>query len=220
MEKPFKFKDNCESNRFIHISTDEVYGSLNEDEFFLETSQYKPNSPYSASKASSDLLVRSFSQTYGMNCVVTNCSNNYGPGQHEEKLIPTIINKAIKEESIPIYGDGKYIRDWLYVEDHCSAIDKVFHKSANGEKYNIGGECQLDNLEVVNYICNILDKRIPRKTGSYKELIEFVSDRPGHDRRYAIDNSKITKDLGWSPKVSFETGINKTVDWYLESLSK
>ncbi|WP_456438921.1 dTDP-glucose 4,6-dehydratase [Psychroserpens sp.] len=214
MDAPHKPKQDCENNRFHHISTDEVYGTLGETGLFTEQTPYAPNSPYSASKASSDFIIRSYYHTFGMNVVTTNCSNNYGPKQHDEKLIPTIIRKAINEEIIPIYGDGLNIRDWLYVLDHCKGIDLVFHKGVIGETYNIGGENERDNLYIANTICKLLDEIKP-KTQSYKNLISFVKDRPGHDFRYAIDASKIEKELGWKADENFETGIKKTIHWYL-----
>lgn len=217
MESPFKYKNDYEGCRFHHISTDEVYGSLGEAGFFTENTPYAPNSPYSASKASADMIVRSYFKTYGLNTVITNCSNNYGPKQHDEKLIPTIIRSALNEDPIPIYGDGKNIRDWLYVLDHCRGIDLVFHKGRPGEIYNIGGRNEKTNIEIANIICEVLDKLKPRRNRkSYKELITFVKDRPGHDRRYAIDASKIETELGWKAKEDFESGIIKTVKWYLE----
>lgn len=215
MEKANVFKDGCETNRFHHISTDEVYGSLGESGLFLESTPYAPNSPYSASKASSDFIVRSYFHTYGMNVVTTNCSNNYGPKQHPEKLIPTIINKALKGEQIPIYGDGKNIRDWLYVLDHCKGIDAVFNKGKSGETYNIGGCNERDNLYIANTVCDVLDVLQPGKV-SYRRQIEFVTDRPGHDFRYAIDASKIENELGWKADENFESGIKKTISWYLK----
>jgi len=216
MEAPFKFKDGCENNRFHHISTDEVYGTLGKIGLFTETTPYAPNSPYSASKASSDFIVRSYFHTYGMNVVTTNCSNNYGPKQHDEKLIPTIIRKVIRNEPIPIYGDGKNIRDWLYVEDHCKGIDLAFKNGTAGETYNVGGKNERDNLYIVHKICEILDKIRPREnTNSYADLITFVKDRPGHDFRYAIDASKLENELGWKANENFESGILKTIHWYL-----
>lgn len=214
MSAPFSYKSGCETNRFHHISTDEVYGTLAATGLFTEETPYAPNSPYSASKASSDFIVRSYYHTYGMNVVTTNCSNNYGPKQHDEKLIPTIIRKAISGEAIPIYGDGKNIRDWLYVEDHCSGIDLAFKKGKAGETYNIGGKNERDNLYIANKICEILDELKP-KDKSYSEQIRFVKDRPGHDFRYAIDASKIENHLGWKANENFETGIVKTIEWYL-----
>ena len=214
MDAPHKRKQNCENNRFHHISTDEVYGTLGETGLFTEQTPYAPNSPYSASKASSDFIIRSYYHTFGMNVVTTNCSNNYGPKQHDEKLIPTIIRKAINEETIPIYGDGLNIRDWLYVLDHCMGIDLVFHKGKSGETYNIGGENERNNLYIANTICELLDEIKP-KNRSYKSQISFVKDRPGHDFRYAIDASKIENELGWKADENFETGIKKTIHWYL-----
>ncbi len=217
MEAPFVYKKDYNNCRFHHISTDEVYGTLGDTGLFTEDTPYAPNSPYSAAKASSDLLVRSYFHTYGMNVTTSNCSNNYGPKQHDEKLIPTIIRKALKGENIPIYGDGKNIRDWLYVRDHCVGIDLVYHKGESGETYNIGGRNERNNLQIVNYICEILDSKVPAGNGkSYKELITFVKDRAGHDRRYAIDASKIENKLGWKAQENFESGIIKTIDWCLE----
>lgn len=215
MDSPFNIKPGYENARFLHVSTDEVYGTLGDTGLFTETTPYAPNSPYSASKASSDLIVRSYFHTYGMNLVTTNCSNNYGPNQHNEKLIPTIIRKAISGEEIPIYGDGKNIRDWLYVRDHATGIAAAFDKGRSGETYNIGGRNEKDNLYIVNYICEVLDERQP-KANSHKGLITFVKDRAGHDRRYAIDATKIENELGWKADENFETGIIKTVDWYLK----
>jgi len=214
MEKPFTFKAGYENCRFHHISTDEVYGTLNETDLFTEETPYAPNSPYSASKASSDMIVRSYQETYGMNTVITNCSNNYGPKQHDEKLIPTIIRKALAGESIPIYGDGKNIRDWLYVLDHCKGIDLVYHTGKEANVYNIGGRNERTNLQIVDAICTILDEKVPQGK-SYKELITFVEDRAGHDRRYAIDATKLENELGWKADENFDTGIVKTIDWYL-----
>lgn len=216
MEKPFTVKDEYKNSRFHHISTDEVYGTLGETGLFTETTPYAPNSPYSASKASSDMVVRSYHHTYGMNVVTTNCSNNYGPKQHNEKLIPTIIRKALSQEPIPVYGQGTNVRDWLFVLDHCKGIDLVFHQGKSGETYNIGGRNERQNIFIVNHICEILDKRKALPDGSYKQFITFVKDRPGHDLRYAIDASKLEDELGWKADENFETGIVKTVDWYLE----
>ena len=217
MKRPFIYKENYKRCRFHHISTDEVYGSLKDTGFFTEETPYAPNSPYSASKASSDMIVRSYQKTYGLNTTITNCSNNYGPKQHKEKLIPTIIRKALSNEPIPIYGDGKNIRDWLYVLDHCKAIDLVYHKGKEGNIYNIGGGNEKTNLEIVNIICILLDKKVPQKR-SYRELITFVEDRAGHDRRYAIDSSKIQNELGWRADENFESGVLKTVEWYLMNI--
>ncbi len=215
MEKPFVRKEGYETCRFHHISTDEVYGTLGESGFFVETTPYAPNSPYSASKASSDMIIRAYHHTYGMNTIITNCSNNYGPKQHDEKLIPTIIRKALANQKIPIYGDGKNIRDWLYVLDHCKGIDLVYHEGISGETYNIGGRNERDNLYIAYKICELLDTLCP-KEGSYKEQITFVEDRAGHDRRYAIDATKIETKLGWEAEENFETGIVKTLQWYLK----
>ncbi|MCB0382503.1 MAG: dTDP-glucose 4,6-dehydratase [Psychroserpens sp.] len=214
MDAPHKPKQHCENNRFHHISTDEVYGTLGETGLFTEQTPYAPNSPYSASKASSDFIIRSYYHTFGMNVVTTNCSNNYGPKQHDEKLIPTIIRKAINDEIIPIYGDGQNIRDWLFVLDHCKGIDLVFHKGQSGETYNIGGKNERNNLYIAHVICELLDDIKP-KNQSYKKQISFVKDRPGHDFRYAIDASKIETELGWKADENFETGIKKTIQWYL-----
>jgi dTDP-glucose 4,6-dehydratase len=218
MNAPFEYRDGLAQNRFLHVSTDEVYGTLGETGLFTENTPYAPNSPYSASKASSDMLVRSYFHTYGLNVVTTNCSNNYGPKQHNEKLIPTIIRKALSEQPIPIYGDGKNVRDWLYVLDHCKGIDLAFHARVAGETYNIGGRNERTNNQIVNTICTILDQKAPRKNGnSYKELITYVKDRAGHDKRYAIDASKIEKSLKWKAEEVFDTGIVKTIDWYLQN---
>jgi dTDP-glucose 4,6-dehydratase len=217
MEAPFKFKAGKETNRFLHISTDEVYGTLGATGLFTEQTPYAPNSPYSASKASSDLLVRSYHHTYGMNVVTTNCSNNYGPKQHQEKLIPTIIRTALAEKSIPIYGDGKNVRDWLYVLDHAKGIDLAFHNGRSGETYNIGGRNERNNNQIVETVCSILNQLRPRQNGKpYQELITYVQDRAGHDKRYAIDATKIETELGWKADEHFESGILKTVKWYLE----
>ena len=215
MNKPFSYKDQYEGSRFHHISTDEVYGTLGTTGLFSETTPYAPNSPYSASKASSDMIVRAYVETYGLNAVITNCSNNYGPKQHDEKLIPTIIRNALEGKNIPIYGDGKNIRDWLYVLDHCKGIDLVYHNGIKGNTYNIGSRNERTNLEIVNRICEILDQRLPKDT-SYKEQITFIEDRAGHDRRYAIDSTKIETKLGWKADENFDSGIIKTIDWYLK----
>jgi dTDP-glucose 4,6-dehydratase len=216
MEAPFKFKNGKESYRFLHISTDEVYGSLGATGLFTEETPYAPNSPYSASKASSDLLVRSYHHTYGMNVVTTNCSNNYGPKQHLEKLIPAIIRTALAEKPIPIYGDGKNVRDWLYVADHAKGIDLAFHNGRSGQTYNIGGRNERNNNQIVETVCSILNQLRPRKNGKpYQDLITYVQDRAGHDKRYAIDATKIETELGWRADEHFESGIHKTVEWYL-----
>jgi len=215
MEKPFTYKSGYKGCRFHHISTDEVYGTLGKTGLFTEETPYAPNSPYSASKAGSDMFVRSYQETYGMNTVITNCSNNYGPKQHDEKLIPTIIRKALAGKSIPIYGDGKNIRDWLYVLDHCKGIDLVYHTGKEANVYNVGGRNERTNLQIVDSICSILDEKLPKEK-SYKELITFVEDRAGHDRRYAIDATKLENELGWKADENFDTGIVKTIDWYLK----
>ena len=202
--------------RFHHISTDEVYGSLGEDGFFTEETPYQPNSPYSASKASSDHLVRAWHHTYGLPVVTTNCSNNYGPYHFPEKLIPLIILNALNGKPLPVYGKGENVRDWLYVEDHARALRLVLEKGKTGETYNIGGRCEKTNLEVVETICAILDEIFPSKA-PHASLISFVADRPGHDYRYAIDASKIERELGWMPRESFDSGIRKTVRWYLDN---
>ncbi|MFY0631993.1 MAG: dTDP-glucose 4,6-dehydratase [Flavobacteriaceae bacterium] len=219
MEAPNSVKKIFSKARFLHISTDEVYGSLGATGLFTEETSYAPNSPYSASKASSDFMVRSYFHTYGMNVVTTNCSNNYGPKQHDEKLIPTIIRKAISGEQIPIYGDGKNVRDWLYVLDHCKGIEMAFKKGNVGETYNIGGRNERDNLYIANKICDILDEIKPKES-LYKEQITFVTDRPGHDFRYAIDASKLEGELGWEADENFESGILKTIEWYLNKYQK
>lgn len=210
--------DKKEEFRFHHVSTDEVYGSLGGDGLFLETTPYDPSSPYSASKASSDHLVRSWHRTFGLPVVLTNCSNNYGPYQYPEKLIPLVLQKARDAEALPIYGTGENIRDWLYVDDHATALILVMKEGAHGETYNIGGHNEVTNIEVVKTLCAILDKRQPAQDGRpYEELITYVADRPGHDMRYAIDAGKIQRELGWTPAETFETGLEKTVDWYLSN---
>ncbi|WP_294961835.1 dTDP-glucose 4,6-dehydratase [Sulfurimonas sp.] len=219
MDSSFHYKEKYKESRFHHISTDEVYGTLNETDLFTEETPYSPNSPYSASKASSDMIVRSYQETYGLNTVITNCSNNYGPKQHDEKLIPTIIRKALSGENIPIYGDGKNIRDWLYVLDHCKGIDLVYHAGKEANVYNIGGRNERTNLQIVDAICTILDEKVP-KDSSYKELITFVEDRAGHDRRYAIDATKLETQLGWKANENFDSGIIKTIEWYLHKYEK
>ena len=218
MKSPFNYKEEYKDSRFHHISTDEVYGtlSLDSNELFTEKTPYAPNSPYSASKASSDMIVRSYHETYGLNTVITNCSNNYGPKQHSEKFIPTIIKNALEKKPIPVYGEGKNIRDWLYVLDHCKGIDTVFHNGESGETYNIGGRNEKTNLEIVNIVTTILDKEKPVTNFSYKDLVVFVEDRAGHDRRYAIDASKIEKELHWKADENFKSGIVKTIQWYLK----
>jgi len=203
--------------RFLHVSTDEVYGSLGESGKFAETTPYAPNSPYSASKAASDHLVRAFHHTYGLPVLTTNCSNNYGPFQFPEKLIPLVIQKACAGEDLPIYGDGLNVRDWLFVSDHCQAISTVLSKGRVGEVYNVGGDAEKTNIDVVKTICSILDRKRPKASGSYADQITFVTDRPGHDRRYAIDASKLKNELGWQPRHRFDDGIEATVEWYLSN---
>ncbi|PLX18128.1 MAG: dTDP-glucose 4,6-dehydratase [Candidatus Muiribacterium halophilum] len=209
------FGDDAEK-RFHHISTDEVFGALGDSGSFKESTPYDPSSPYSASKAGSDHLVRAYGRTFDMNVVITNCSNNYGPYQFPEKLIPLVIKRIVDEKEIPVYGKGENVRDWLYVEDHCKAIEKVFFKGKNGQTYNVGGNSEKKNIDIVNLLCDLVDKRLSRDISSRK-LITFVKDRPGHDFRYAIDNSKIKKELGWEPEVNFDEGMKKTVEWYLEN---
>jgi len=220
LEAPHTYKKEYLGCRFHHISTDEVYGSLNDTGIFSEDTPYAPNSPYSASKAASDFLVRSYYHTYGLNTVISNCSNNYGPKQHSEKFIPTIIRKAIHLEKIPIYGTGKNIRDWIYVLDHCKAIDCIFDKGRAGEWYNVGARNEQNNIAIAENICGILDKLAPEfkrnsTINKYSELIEFIADRPGHDFRYAIDPTKIEKELGWATDEKFDDGLKKTIRWYL-----
>jgi dTDP-glucose 4,6-dehydratase len=216
MTAPNQYNPNFVNARFHHVSTDEVYGTLGETGLFEETTPYAPNSPYSASKAGSDMIVRSYFHTYGMNVVTSNCSNNYGPKQHNEKLIPTIIRKALAGENIPIYGDGKNVRDWLYVLDHCKGIELAFKTGKSGETYNIGGRNERNNLQIVDTVCTILNQLKPKTTGQYQDQITFVKDRPGHDLRYAIDATKIETELGWKADENFETGIKKTIKWYLK----
>lgn len=211
------WKNDFNNKLFYHISTDEVYGSLGRIGLFLETTSYDPNSPYSASKASSDHFVRAYGATYGMPYIITNCSNNYGPNQFPEKLIPLFINNILNSKSLPVYGDGNYTRDWLYVKDHANAIDLVFHEGTNGETYNIGGFNEWKNIELVKLLCKQIDEKLARKNGSSEKLITYVKDRPGHDLRYAIDASKINKEFGWKPSVTFEEGLSKTIDWYLSN---
>ena len=204
--------------RFLHVSTDEVYGTLGDTGLFTETTPYAPNSPYSASKAASDHLVRAFHHTYGLPVLTTNCSNNYGPYHFPEKLIPLVIARALAGEPVPVYGDGRQVRDWLFVTDHCEAIRTVLARGRVGETYNVGGNAEKRNIDVVKHICTLLDERRPRTDGKPRESqITFVSDRPGHDRRYAIDASKLRDELGWEPKYTFEHGIAETVDWYLDN---
>jgi len=207
--------------RFLHVSTDEVYGSLGPaDPAFTESTPYAPNSPYAASKAASDHLVRAFHHTYGLPTLTTNCSNNYGPHQFPEKLIPVIIGNALAGKPLPVYGDGKNVRDWLYVLDHCEALRTVLERGRPGDTYNIGGNAERANIDLVKTICALLDKTLPRKGGKYADLISFVKDRPGHDRRYAIDASKIARELGWRPREDFDSGLAKTVRWYVDNREK
>ncbi len=209
--------DTYDNTLFYHISTDEVYGTLGETGLFTENTSYKPNSPYSASKASSDHFVRAYGETYGLPYIISNCSNNYGANQFPEKLIPLFINNIINNKALPVYGDGNYTRDWLYVIDHVNAIDLIYHKGALQETYNIGGFNEWKNIDLVKLLCDIMDKKLERPIGSSQKLITFVKDRPGHDLRYAIDASKINKNLGWEPSVTFEQGLTKTIDWYLSN---
>lgn len=211
------WKDNFEGKRFYHISTDEVYGTLGAEGLFTETTSYDPNSPYSASKASSDHFVRAYGETYGLPYVLTNCSNNYGPYHFPEKLIPLFINNIIHNKPLPVYGDGNYTRDWLFVKDHAVAIDLVFHKGNNHETYNIGGFNEWKNIDLVKVLCRIMDEKLGRLEGTSQRLITYVKDRPGHDLRYAIDASKINQELGWTPSVTFEEGLEQTIDWYLSN---
>lgn len=210
-----KWAADYSKHRFYHISTDEVYGSLGETGFFTEETAYDPRSPYSASKASSDHFVRAYHETYHLQTVVSNCSNNYGPYHFPEKLIPLFINNIINGKPLPVYGDGKYTRDWLYVKDHATAIDAVFHKGVTGETYNIGGFNEWKNIDLVKLLCKLMDEKLGRSAGTSEQLITYVKDRPGHDRRYAIDAGKINKALGWKPSVTFEQGLAETIDWYL-----
>lgn len=209
------WKNDFDNKMFYHISTDEVYGTLGEEGLFTEDTSYDPNSPYSASKASSDHFVRAYGETYGLPYIISNCSNNYGPNQFPEKLIPLFINNIIEKKSLPVYGDGNYTRDWLYVIDHANAIDLAFHKGNNKETYNIGGFNEWKNIDLVKVLCKLMDEKLDRPIGSSAQLITFVRDRPGHDLRYAIDASKINIELGWKPSLEFEEGLSKTIDWYL-----
>lgn len=211
------WKDHMEGKLFYHVSTDEVYGSLHDGGYFLETTPYDPQSPYSASKASSDHFVRAYRNTYRLPVVISNCSNNYGPNQFPEKLIPLMINNILNQKPLPVYGKGENVRDWLYVVDHARAIDQVFHRGKEGETYNIGGFNEWKNIDIVNLVCDTIDRKLGREAGSSRKLITYVTDRAGHDLRYAIDASKIMNDLGWKPSLQFEEGIDKTIDWYLEN---
>ena len=209
------WKDNYEGKRFHHVSTDEVFGALGDEGFFTETTKYDPHSPYSASKASSDHFVRAYHDTYGLPIVLTNCSNNYGPNHFPEKLIPLCIHNILNNKPLPIYGDGKYTRDWLFVIDHAKAIDLVFHEGKNGDSYNVGGFNEWKNIDLVKELCKQMDEKLGKPTGTSEQLITFVKDRPGHDLRYAIDATKINKELGWKPSVTFEEGLSITIDWFL-----
>jgi dTDP-glucose 4,6-dehydratase len=212
-----QWKGNFEGKRFYHVSTDEVYGALGETGFFTEETKYDPHSPYSASKASSDHFVRAYGDTYGLPTVISNCSNNYGPNHFPEKLIPLFINNIMEKKPLPVYGDGLYTRDWLYVKDHAAAIDLVFHKGATHSTYNIGGFNEWKNIDLVKLLCQLMDKKLGNAPGTSDQLITYIKDRPGHDRRYAIDASKINKELGWKPSVTFEEGLQLTIDWYFEN---
>lgn len=211
------WKDEMQGKRFYHVSTDEVYGALGESGYFTEETKYDPHSPYSASKASSDHFVRAYHDTYGLPVVISNCSNNYGPNHFPEKLIPLFINNIIHKKPLPVYGDGLYTRDWLFVKDHAMAIDLVYHKGKTGNTYNIGGFNEWKNIDLVKLLCRQMDEKLDRKPGESEQLITYVKDRPGHDRRYAIDASKINKELGWKPSVTFEEGLSQTIDWYLQN---
>jgi len=212
-----KWNNNTEGKIFYHVSTDEVYGALGETGFFTERTPYAPNSPYSASKASSDHFVRAYSETYKLPAIITNCSNNYGPNHFPEKLIPLFINNIIHKKPLPVYGDGLYTRDWLFVKDHAAAIDLVFHKGKTGDTYNIGGFTEWKNIDLVKLLCKLMDDKLGNSAGTSERLITFIKDRPGHDRRYAIDASKINKELGWKPSVTFEEGLKLTIDWYFDN---
>lgn len=212
-----QWKDNYEGKLFYHVSTDEVFGALGETGFFTEETPYAPNSPYSASKASSDHFVRVYGETFHLPVIITHCSNNYGPNHFPEKLIPLLINNIIQKKPLPVYGDGLYTRDWLFVKDHASAIDTVFHRGKVFETYNIGGFNEWKNIDVVKLLCRLMDVKLGRQQGENEKLITFVKDRPGHDRRYAIDAGKLNKELGWKPSVTFEEGLAQTIDWYLQN---
>jgi len=209
--------NNWDGKRFYHVSTDEVYGSLGTEGLFTEKTAYDPSSPYSASKASSDHFVRAYGETYEIPYVISNCSNNYGPNQFPEKLIPLFINNIINNKSLPVYGDGNYTRDWLFVEDHALAIDLVFNKGLNRETYNVGGFNEWKNIDLIKLLCRLMDEKLENEIGTSEKLITFIKDRPGHDFRYALDGSKINKDLGWNPSISFEEGLSRTIDWYLNN---
>lgn len=212
-----RWKDNYDKHLFYHVSTDEVYGALGAEGLFTEDTRYDPHSPYSASKAASDHFVRAYHDTYGIKVVVSNCSNNYGPYHFPEKLIPLMINNIINNKPLPVYGDGQYTRDWLYVKDHAVAIDLIFHEGKIGDTYNIGGFNEWKNIELVHLLCEQMDSKLGRAPGTSKQLITYVKDRPGHDRRYAIDAGKINRELGWAPSVTFEQGLSETIDWFLDN---
>ena len=212
-----KLRNEYQNSKFLHVSTDEVYGTLGKTGYFTEETPYAPNSPYSASKASSDMLARSYFHTFNLPIVISNCSNNYGPMQHDEKLIPTVIRKALSNQEIPIYGNGKNIRDWLYVEDHCLALELIFQAGTPGGSYNIGTKNEKTNLDLAKKICQLLDEAKPKSSGSYVDQISFVQDRAGHDFRYAIDHSKISNELGWNPQFSFELALQNTIKWYMKT---
>ncbi len=211
------WKNNYDGKRFYHVSTDEVFGALGDTGFFTEETPYAPNSPYSASKASSDHFVRAYGETFHLPVIITNCSNNYGPNHFPEKLIPLFINNILGKKPLPVYGDGQYTRDWLFVKDHARAIDLVFHKGNTFETYNIGGFNEWKNIDLVKLLCRLMDEKLGRKPGESEQLITYVKDRPGHDRRYAIDATKIHRELGWTPSVTFEEGLSQTIDWYLQN---
>jgi dTDP-glucose 4,6-dehydratase len=212
-----QFWSTDQNHLFYHVSTDEVYGSLGETGFFTEETPYDPRSPYSASKASSDHFVRAYNETYHIPTIISNCSNNYGPNHFPEKLIPLFINNILERKPLPVYGDGNYTRDWLYVKDHANAIDLIFHQGKKGDTYNIGGFNEWKNIDLVKLLCMLMDKKLGRKQGESEQLITYVKDRPGHDRRYAIDATKLNKELGWKPSVTFEEGLSATIDWYLDN---
>ncbi len=211
------WKDDYSNKRFHHVSTDEVFGALGDEGFFTEETKYDPHSPYSASKAASDHFVKAYHDTYGLPVVITNCSNNYGPNHFPEKLIPLFINNVINKKPLPVYGDGLYTRDWLYVKDHAVAIDLVFHEGKTGDTYNVGGFNEWKNIDLVKLLCKLMDAKLGNAEGTSEQLITYVKDRPGHDRRYAIDATKINTELGWKPSVTFEEGLAKTIDWYFEN---
>lgn len=211
------WKENYEGKLFYHVSTDEVYGSLGETGLFTETTSYDPRSPYSSSKASSDHFVRAYGNTYGLPFVISNCSNNYGPNQFPEKLIPLFLNNIVEKKALPVYGNGQYTRDWLYVIDHATAIDAIFHEGREGETYNIGGLNEWTNIDLIHVLCELMDEKLDREKGSSASLITYVKDRPGHDKRYAIDASKLCEELNWKPSVDFREGLSKTIDWYMQN---